>query len=121
MNKRLKLCTTLLLSFLVTLNCFSESLEFKRPQTEEELKTWIVGTEWKTREMRKGKRISIIRRFYPQGIMKIQSGVSRWAEGEPINDFKYKIVTHKSIEYGPLRWGRGNHLLSSSRRGPSSG
>lgn len=104
MNIRPKLCAILLLSFLMNLSGYSGPMTFERPQTKEDLIEWIAGTEWKSREMHGGKRVSVIRRFYPNGVIKAQIGVARWTEGVPVIDIKYKVLTHKTFEYGSLRW-----------------
>lgn len=95
---------TLFLSITVTSACFGEAVHIPLPTTKLELKDWLVGTEWKTHEYRKGKRISITRRFYPNGVMKNQHS-NVWKVGEPIETFKYKVITENSIQYGSLHWG----------------
>lgn len=98
MNQTLKIICCLAVVFPVT------SFAGKVPKDKEELAKWIVGTEWKATEQRKGKWIQLVRRFHPNGVMKNQQGVSKWTAGHPIQTYDYKVLSENSMQFGTLKW-----------------
>jgi len=71
--------------------------EYPIPTTAEELKTWIVKTEWVLTEE---DNIEVIR-FYPDGIVKYQANNKRWDRGsKPTKTRKYKIKSANTLRFG---------------------
>ena len=89
---------------LFTSTAFADTATSELPTTEQQLATWIAGTEWKSVQPTKGQEIRIIRRFYSDGTMRIQKDVSKWTEGAPSSKVKYQITSANTLEFGPLRW-----------------
>jgi hypothetical protein len=74
------------------------------PITKEEFEQWIIGTEWYTKEIRNGNEVYVVRRFYPNGVMKFITGLKKWKKDEAVESSGYKIRDYNEFQYGYFGW-----------------
>ena len=98
-------CKTILIVILLFSHNLSATEEISKPiATTEDFSKWIVGTEWKCTEFRKGKKIRVVRRFYPKKVMMIQEHTQQWTPGKPIVKLKYDVMSRNILQYGTFKW-----------------
>jgi hypothetical protein len=102
MNIKLKVISCLLI--MLPMACLGEAKKKQLPAGKEQLAKWIVGTEWKNKQIHKGKWIYVVRRFYPNNVMKYQWGVRKWTAGTFISKHSYSVTSGTSIQYGGDKW-----------------
>ena len=78
----------------------------KLPTSEKRLARWLVGTEWGTKQgdLNSGGGGAVVRRFYRDGVMRYQDGISEWNKNLAFKEHKYTVLSKNSIEYGGLGW-----------------
>jgi len=87
-------------------NMKPKSSKEKLPTSEKRLAKWLVGTEWTIMQgkLDSGAGGAVVRRFYRDGLMQFQDGISEWNKNLKFQEDKYHILSENSIEYGGLRW-----------------
>ena len=85
------------------LSPLSYAKENPLPTTAEELKKWIVGTEWVTTENSNKGSKRLTRRFLKGG-MQYQRDTAKWDLTKPFFKCVYKITGPNTIQYGENKW-----------------